>query len=40
MIKESGQQKMIMQAQEAMGKIASKDAEVQQRMSRLRASSI
>jgi len=40
MLKESGQQKMVMQAQQAMGKIASKDAEVQQRMARLRASSI
>jgi hypothetical protein len=40
MIKEAGQQKMVMQAQDAMGKIASRDAEVQQRMNRLRASSI
>jgi hypothetical protein len=40
MIKEAGQQKMIMQAQDAMGKIATKDAEVAQRMARLRASSI
>lgn len=40
MIKEAGQQKMIMQAQDAMGKIASKDAEIQQRIARLRASSI
>jgi Skp family chaperone for outer membrane proteins len=40
MIKESGQQKMVMQAQDAMSKIASRDAEVQQRMARLRASSI
>lgn len=40
MIKEAGQQKMVMQAQDSMGKIASRDAEVQQRMNRLRASSI
>ena len=40
MIKEAGQQKMIMQAQDSMGKIATKDAEVMQRMARLRASSI
>lgn len=40
MIKEAGQQKMVMQAQDAMSKIASRDAEVQQRMARLRASSI
>jgi hypothetical protein len=40
MIKEAGQQKMVMQAQQAMGQIASKDAEVQQRLARLKASSI
>lgn len=40
MIKQAGQQKMIMSAQEAMSRIATKDAEVQQRLARLRASSI
>jgi len=40
MIKEAGQQKMVMQAQQAMGKIATKDAEVKQHMARLRAQSI
>ena len=40
MIKEAGQQKMVMQAQQSMGKIATQDAEIQQRMNRLRAQSI
>lgn len=40
MLKETGEQKMVMQAQNAMSKIASKDAEVQQRLSRLKAQSI
>lgn len=40
MIKEAGEQKQVMQSQEAMGKIVSKDAEIQQRMARLRAQNI
>ena len=40
MIKEAGEQKQVMQSQAAMGKIVSKDAEVQQRLARLRAQNI
>jgi len=40
MIKEAGQQKQILKSQEAMGRIAMKDAEVRARMARLKASSI
>jgi hypothetical protein len=39
-IKKAGEQKMVITAQEAMGKIAMKEAEIQQRMNRLRATSI
>jgi hypothetical protein len=39
-IKQTGQQKMVIEAQKAMGKIAERDVEVQERMSRLRASQI
>lgn len=40
MIKEAGEQKQVMQSQAAMGKIVSKDAEIQQRLARLRAQNI
>ena len=39
-IKQTGQQKMIIEAQRAMGKVAERDVEVQERMNRLRASQI
>ena len=39
-IKAVGQQKMVIEAQKAMGKVAERDVEVQERMNRLRASQI
>ena len=39
-IKQTGQQKMSIEAQRAMGKVAERDVEVQERMNRLRASQI
>lgn len=39
-VKQAGEQKQVMAAQEAMGKVAMKDAEIQQRLRELRARSI